>query len=462
RWTAPSAGLVTIDTTGSDFDTLLAAYTGSSIVTLTAVAAADDVSSTIRQSSISFPASSGTTYRIAVDGHDGAAGSVKLNLSQSAPPSAAPQTLTGSTVSGAGSTVTATKEAGEPSHAGDAGGRSIWYRWTAPSGGSVSLDTTGSDFDTLLAVYTGSSVGALTQVAANDDANGSTKASATTFDVKSGTTYAVAVDGWSGAAGNVKLNLVLTRPPGNDAFAAAQVIAGAAGSIAGTNLAASKEAGEPNHAGNVGGHSVWYRWTAPASTTLTIDTVGSSFDTLLAVYKGSSVGSLTAVASNDDIVDQQQPQSRVSFAVTAGTTYQIAVDGWRGTGTGAVGSVMLNWSSSAPPPPNDAFASAQSFSGTTGNLGGTNVGATKETSEPNHAGNAGGHSVWYRWTAPATGTATLDLEGSSFDTLLAVYTGSGVTSLTSIASNDDSSASDNRSRVSFSAISGTTYRVAVD
>src|SRR5207237_2919235 len=122
---------------------------------------------------------------------------------------------------------------------------------------------------------------------------------------------------------------------------------------AGTNVAATKEAGEPSHAGNAGGHSVWYRWTASANATLTIDTVGSSFDTLLAVYTGSSVNALTAVAANDDIVDQTQPQSRVSFGVTAGTTYQIAVDGWRGTAAaaaGPAGSVPPGCAPSAPPP----------------------------------------------------------------------------------------------------------------
>ena len=51
---------------------------------------------------------------------------------------------------------------------------------------------------------------------------------------------------------------------------------------------------------------------------------------------------------------------------------------------------------------------------------GTNVGATKETGEPDHAGNVGGASVWCRWVAPADGTVTFDTFGSNYDTLLAV------------------------------------------
>src|SRR2546425_3684733 len=43
----------------------------------------------------------------------------------------------------------------------------------------------------------------------------------------------------------------------------------------------TKESGEPNHAGNAGGSSIWYRWTAPTADPVTIDTVGSAFNTLL-------------------------------------------------------------------------------------------------------------------------------------------------------------------------------------
>jgi hypothetical protein len=479
RWTAPSGGSVTIDTVGSDFDTVLAVYTGSSVGALTAVASNDDIVNGVQQQSrVSFTVTSGTTYQIAVDGWHGAAGNVKLNLALTGPPPApandafaAAQALSGSSASATGSNVNATKEAGEPNHAGNAGGHSVWYRWTAPTGGTVTIDTTGSDFDTLLAVYTGSAVGALTAVASNDDASSSVGQSAVTFSPTAGTTYQIAVDGWRGTAptavgafGNVKINLALSGPPANDAFAGALPLSGTSGTVTGSNTSATKEPGEPNHAGNAGGHSLWYRWTAPADATLTLDTVGSSFDTLLAVYRGTSVNALTAVASNDDL-DQTTGLSRVSLNVTGGTTYQIAVDGWRGTIAGAVGafgSVTLNWATTAPAPANDGFVNPQALTGSSGSVTGTNVSASKETGEPNHAGNAGGHSVWYAWTAPASGAATIDLTGSSFDTLLAVYTGKAVNALTTISSNDDASATVKQSSVTFAANAGTTYAIAVD
>ena len=127
--------------------------------------------------------------------------------------------------------------------------------------------------------------------------------------------------------------------PANDNFANAQVISGNSGTVTGSNVGATKEPGEPNHAGNAGGASVWYRWTPSISGSVTIDTIGSNFDTLLAVYTGSAVDSLTLIASNDDIGGGNL-QSRMTFPATAGTTYHIAVDGYGGD----TGNITLNWS----------------------------------------------------------------------------------------------------------------------
>jgi hypothetical protein len=64
----------------------------------------------------------------------------------------------------------------------------------------------------------------------------------------------------------------LAAPPPNDAFAAAQELSGRDVSVQGLNKDAIKEAGEPNHAGELGGHSIWYRWTAPAGGRVVIST----------------------------------------------------------------------------------------------------------------------------------------------------------------------------------------------
>ncbi len=253
----------------------------------------------------------------------------------------------------------ATKEAGEPNHAGNAGGSSFWYSWTAPFTGAVNMATGSranlyfSDFNTLLGVYTGSAVNALTPVAANDDlfmpsapSNVRTVLSSVTFQAIAGTTYRVAVDGFN-TSGNIetgKIDLTIVQP-GNDYFDARMPLTGGSITLTDSNLNAYFETpSEPLHAGNAGGKSLWWSWTAPANGTVNINTAGSNFNTLLAVYTGSALNSLTPIASNDDAVPGSVLTSAVSFMATAGTTYQIAVDGFNS----AAGNIALNISQQPP------------------------------------------------------------------------------------------------------------------
>jgi hypothetical protein len=541
----------------------------------------------------------------------------------------------------------ATKELGEPDHAGNPGGHSLWYCWTAPTNTPVTFDTIGSGYDTLLAVYTGNNVASLTLTTNNDDIAGWTnRFSKVTFTPVTGTTYHIAVDGFGGASGLSVLNwkqgtnalpdlilwgpavspritvdsfgstdceqiegcvlgigshrllrfnaetrnigsgdLVLGNPatnslfvfaqchahyhfehymqydlmtlngdvaaagrkigfcvmettrwlptanptqkytcvnqglqvgwadtygdtiacqyiditgvaagdyvirmtinpdnlipesdynnntiqipvtippasctstPTNDAFTNGLVVAANHLSVTEVNNCASKQSGEPNHAGNAGGHSLWFNFTPGSNYTAVVTTRRSTFDTLLAVYTGSNVSNLSLVASNDDIA-AGFTQSQVSFAATTGTTYRIAVDGK----SGAVGTAIV----SIDPPVNDDFSNRFSISGTFGTTNAFNSNASKQPNEPAHAGDVGGHSIWFQWTAPLTGPVDFNTLGSTFDTTLAVYTNNVLTPSNAVtASNDDDAEGGGllTSRVSFFAIAGRTYPIAVD
>ena len=135
-----------------------------------------------------------------------------------------------------------------------------------------------------------------------------------------------------------RLNLLAAVAPANDDFDYRIALSGNSGGTNGSNLLATKEPGEPDHAGNAGGHSVWWKWTAPATGQLSVDTHGSGFDTLLAAYTGSSVSALTAVASNDND-GSANGTSGMFLQAHSGTEYEIAVDG----ANGASGNIALNW-----------------------------------------------------------------------------------------------------------------------
>jgi hypothetical protein len=111
--------------------------------------------------------------------------------------------------------------------------------------------------------------------------------------------------------------------------------------VTSTNAEATKEPGEPNHAFNPGGSSIWFKWTAPSRRLAQISLVRSNFNTLMAVYLGTSLANLDMVASANDIGDFVQ--SAVRFHPEPGQTYYIAIDGATFPGQPvATGTVQLD------------------------------------------------------------------------------------------------------------------------
>jgi hypothetical protein len=370
-------------------------------------------------------------------------------------------------------------ERGEPKHADRDVSGSVWWEWTAPADGPVVISAAGSTFDTVIAVYTGESVGSLTTVVYNDDAGTETLTSRAAFVAEADTVYEIAVGNYGTPEGGTH-DLTLSIDPGgatpaNDAFASAVAIPLDATThfahVSGSNEGATFETAEPDHAAAAAHYSVWWSWTAPVGGgTVNISTQGSTFDTVLAVYTGAAVGALTEVASNDDEDFANNIfTSRVTFVAGASTTYYIAVDG-SADAWDEIGKIDLAIWMGAPA--NDAFASAiDLLNPATSTAEGFNYGATGQTGEPRHASATGDPagtdltqwaSVWWKWTAPAAGTVTMTTEGSTFDTVLAVYTGAAVNALTEVVSNDDASSTTLTSTVRFNAASGTAYFIAVD
>ena len=295
------------------------------------------------------------------------------------------------------------------------------WTWTAPAAVPVTFDTRGTGFDTLLTVYDGD-----TEIASNFNTMAFTLSSEVRFTAQQGRVYSIAAVRWDSLdPGTIVLNWQSSSSDGGngggnraspDDFASSTAISGASGQRAASNVDAGKESGEPDHAGDDGGASMWWTWTAPVTGPVTFDTQGSDFDTLLAVYTGSSVSRLTEVAANDD--SGGNAWSGVRFNVQQGQAYHVAVDGWGGDS----GTIVLNWQAESGSGADD-FASRAALSGASGRREASNIGAGKESGEPDHAGDDGGASMWWTWTAPVTGPVTFDTQGSDLDTLLAVYTG---------------------------------------
>ena len=147
--------------------------------------------------------------------------------------------------------------------------------------------------------------------------------------------------------------------------------------------------------------------------------------------------------------------------------------GWARLGLLCLAGWLVNTAQAQPA--NDNFANATAISSASGTLTGSNVLATLEPPcETNQIYvqdyaqvEPVGASVWYKWTATATGPASFNTEGSDFDTVLSVWTTTGglcSPTLTNLVANDDGDDSTvgGPSALSFPAVVGQTYYICVE
>ena len=202
--------------------------------------------------------------------------------------------------------------------------------------------------------------------------------------------------------------------------------------------------------------------TGPTASALTVTltmsgsaTNGTDYNqipTTVTIPAGAAATTVT-LNVNDDLL--AEGLETAILTVSAGTGYTVD-----SANKSATVSIVDNEAITS----NNLFANRQQLKGALVNVTGSNVGATKETGEPNIEGVSGGKSVWWTWTATVAGRVTIATAGSSFDTTLGVYRGNSVNALTRVTSNDDANAAANdyTSKVSFNAVAGQTYQIAVD
>jgi hypothetical protein len=108
---------------------------------------------------------------------------------------------------------TATTSLRETNHCGVLGGSSKWLGFRPLAGGMMQVDTIGSAINTVLAVYTGTNLLTIREVACDDNGAPDRIRSLVRFNARANTDYLVAVDGVNGAKGSINLNWRLGLPP---------------------------------------------------------------------------------------------------------------------------------------------------------------------------------------------------------------------------------------------------------
>ncbi|MEO8612450.1 MAG: S8 family serine peptidase [Chloroflexota bacterium] len=246
-------------------------------------------------------------------------------------------------------TFTATLQGGEPKPTCSADiGRTVWYRYTQATTALVGFDTVGSDFDTSMAVYTGT-WGALSEVGCSEDITlGTFPQSKVVLTANAGVTYYIQVGGYNAIGGHLEFNVDI--PALNDDFSGAVVISSLPYTKIQDTSTSTDSPDDPGSICNYGyplPNTVWFRYTAPASETIRFETTNSDYDTMLSVWTGTQ-GHLTEVdCSDDQDIFGFDVTSLVEVPVSAGVTYYIMI----GSASGPSGNLIFKAKSLTPPPP---------------------------------------------------------------------------------------------------------------
>jgi hypothetical protein len=329
-FTAPADGRYTFDAFGTGFSSILYMYDG----TCTGPLLVCDESGS---GSITMPLSAGQSVIVVLDALFGdSGGAYTLNVSGViAPPcpsvdlgSTVPQTVTGTTT-GLGDFV------GAP--CGPSGGAEATYSFTAPTDGVYVFDTFTSSFNTVLHVHDGTCGGPSLGCNDNTPTPGAALQSRVTTPLSAGQTVVVVVDGSGSNAGNYTLNVSQFTGAGT----CANIIdlgSTVPQTVTGSTLL-QPSSGTPS-CFPASGNDLVYRFTAPAAGAYVIDTVGSTFDTVLHVHGGESCAD-PELACNDNTAGIT---SRVNVMLTAGQVITIVAD----SHSAASGNLRLNINAAAP------------------------------------------------------------------------------------------------------------------
>lgn len=229
-----------------------------------------------------------------------------------------------------GNTTGATLEPGEPAPCGQIGA-TVWYSFTVATDQALQIDTFGSGYNTVLAVYAGASLPSLTSIACNDGYEGGLH-SRILVQVSAGRTYNVQVGGSQGSVGAFALNLTVLPTVVGDSFAQAIAVDTFPFEDERTTLTATLEQGEPSPCW-LDGSTIWYRFEPTVPGPVSVTTAGSGFNTVLVAYSGTRLADLTVQDWDcgdvtDVVLEPPRSQAMVGFLAEPGTTYYIQASGY--------------------------------------------------------------------------------------------------------------------------------------
>lgn len=200
------------------------------------------------------------------------------------------------------------------------GANTVWWTWTAPYDGDLTLRLWGVEKPHSVAICRGEHPDSLEVIQRFSEGTGFI-IDRRPLAVKAGDRLQIRVAGpWPGE--EFELNLDFRHRPLNDDFANRERLEGVQAETSGANWMSSRETGEPDHSGRPGGRSVWYAWRAPTNGVAVVEFGPPTL--ALAAYEGDSLATLRKAGT------MTLDGAPLRFPVQAGHDYAIAVDGISG------------------------------------------------------------------------------------------------------------------------------------
>jgi len=298
-------------------------------------------------------------------------------------------------------------------------GASVWYAFTANQAGQLQVNTFGSGYDTVLAIFSGTCT-SLTELACNDDSGGLQSQAALGMAAYQLVLILAGAYG-SYFGGDLHFNLRFAPRPPNDDCADATLIEAAPFHDSLDVLAATPEAvGEPPISCVPAERSVFYTYTPPRSGSLTVETCGSDFRTVIVVFRGTC-GSIEEAACN--AAGLCYPGTRITrLAVQGGVPLLIEVaDVYPDAEHG-----HLEFDLTFEALENDDCANAALVDTLPFHVSVNTGAATRDAVEPSLSCDYGNrtHTVWYTLTPSVGGKLDISTAGSNYSTVIGVFTGS--------------------------------------
>ncbi len=299
---------------------------------------------------------------------------------------------------------------------------SVWYQWTSPVNGRVTIQELAEEFGNLgtgdVGFYKGDKLSSLIEVRPDLPAR---TLWPLVFAVEMGVTYQIQIIGAPAIVVNAfRFHLRATQVP-NDSFVSSQHLVENLGSISNlTLLNSSIEIGEPgaNHEDVAPNHSAWFRYDSEKVGKLKINVnglVGGAFHPKPEVrfYTGDTLNSLTNIQSDFTYLPICDIQPFTTYYIqlfNRGPIYLAS--SFDDPAFLFEGAFDLDWKLFTAPAHNN-FINAKDITLASNALSGslpheTTLAATHEPDEQQHSYNVlvdktSQGSIWYKWTAPKTG-----------------------------------------------------------